>query len=280
MACSSQSMMISSQKIVLRSKLQRKEEESCRKNQSLSFTYVKKLVPYEKVGKLSSGGLAVKSTKVAGTYSSLKRGWAGYVEKDTAAQVIRESGAYAGEREIISGSRNTSAKADNNMATFTGLSLISIAAIASMFLQVGPAFSQNSRPFQQIFHPPTGLCVLRETYDKPLKLGPCAQSERWSYTPQKILTIKGTYFCLQAVDSSKPAKLGITCTDPGSKWDRISDSKNHLMTTLANGNSVCLDVDSTNTIITNSCKCQSGNRVCDSATQWFEIVTTTSNPAK
>ncbi|XP_077249747.1 glycosyl hydrolase 5 family protein-like [Tasmannia lanceolata] len=173
------------------------------------------------------------------------------------------------------------------MATFTGLSLISIAAIASMFLQVGPAFSeirtpfqrifQSRRPFQQIFHPPTGLCVIRKTFMDPLKLGPCDESERWSYTPQKLLTIKGTYFCLQAAESNKPAKLGIICTEPGSQWDSISDSKNHLSSTLANGNSVCLDVDPEHTIITNLCKCLSGDHACESTNQWFEIVTTTTD---
>ncbi|KAK1270309.1 hypothetical protein QJS04_geneDACA004258 [Acorus gramineus] len=46
------------------------------------------------------------------------------------------------------------------------------------------------RPFNLIFHPPTTSCVLRKSYRDPLKLGPCTNSDAWTYTPQKILFVK------------------------------------------------------------------------------------------
>nr|DAD46693.1 TPA_asm: hypothetical protein HUJ06_016630 [Nelumbo nucifera] len=123
-----------------------------------------------------------------------------------------------------------------------------------------------------IFHPPTGLCVLRKSLTEPLQLGSCAESEPWKYSPQQILFLKGTYFCMQADGLGKPAKLGIMCTDPGSNWDVISDGNMHLSSNLVDGTAVCLDVDSNNNIVTNSCKYSSEDHTPDSASQWFEIV--------
>ena len=91
----------------------------------------------------------------------------------------------------------------------------------------GPGISEG-KPHKVIFHPSTGLCVQRRSTSEPLTLGSCSEAEGWNYTPQKILTIKGTYFCLQAINIGKPAKLGIICTGPNSKWDITSDSKMHL----------------------------------------------------
>ena len=138
----------------------------------------------------------------------------------------------------------------------------------------GPGESKSSL-HKEIFHPLTGLCVLRKSLNDPLRLGPCSNSEAWSYTPQKILMLKGTYFCLQASDLGKPAKLGIICTDSGSKWEIISDSKMHLSSTIGNGTTVCLDVDSDNTIVTNTCKCLSKDSTCDPGSQWFKLVDST-----
>ncbi|RVW72603.1 hypothetical protein CK203_050611 [Vitis vinifera] len=55
------------------------------------------------------------------------------------------------------------------------------------------------------------------------------KSDAWSYTPQKTLIMKETYFCLQADGPGNPGKL------------------------------VCLDIDSSNNIVTNACKCLSGD---------------------
>ncbi|KAL5718011.1 cellulase [Ranunculus cassubicifolius] len=140
----------------------------------------------------------------------------------------------------------------------------------------GPGLS-NSRPHKIIFHPANGLCILRKSLFEPLYLGSCAESERWNYTPQKNLVIKGTYFCLQAVGLGKPAKLSILCSDSNSKWEAISDSKMHLSSNLSNGTAVCLDVDSSNNIITNECSCLSVNHMCDPGSQWFKIVNSTTS---
>ena len=111
------------------------------------------------------------------------------------------------------------------------------------------------RTHKNIFHQSTGLCVVRKAAYDPLKLGPCSSSDGWSYTPQKTLTIKGTYFCLQAFDIGKPARLSIKCTESDTKWETISDSKLQLSSTTANGDTVCLDIDSANEVVTNTCKC-------------------------
>ncbi|CAI9093059.1 OLC1v1028465C1 [Oldenlandia corymbosa var. corymbosa] len=135
----------------------------------------------------------------------------------------------------------------------------------------GPLVSQ-SRPHKLIFHPSTGLCVLRKSFFKPLELGPCSEAEAWSYTPQQVLTIKGTYYCLQADELGQPATLGLICTDPSSKWEAISDSKMHLSSKLQDGNQVCLDVDSNNVVVTSSCKCLSKDNKCEPGSQWFKII--------
>ncbi|XP_065873829.1 glycosyl hydrolase 5 family protein-like [Euphorbia lathyris] len=138
----------------------------------------------------------------------------------------------------------------------------------------GPGLSETN-PHKVIFHPATGLCVLRKSLLDPLSLGPCSDSDAWKYTPQKTLTLKGTYFCLQADDLGKPAKLGIICTDSNSKWDIISDSRMHLSSKISNGTNVCLDVDSDNTIFVNTCKCMNKDSTCDPESQWFKLVNST-----
>ncbi|KAF5443052.1 hypothetical protein F2P56_035645, partial [Juglans regia] len=147
-----------------------------------------------------------------------------------------------------------------------------ISALQSPFR--GPGLSQT-RLHKLIFHPSTGLCVLRKSLQEPLRLGPCTDSDGWNYTPQKTLTVQGTYFCLQAQDLGKPARLGIVCSRSGSKWETASDSKMHLSTELDSGATVCLDVDSTNTIVTNTCKCISRDDMCDPGSQWFKLVDST-----
>ncbi|KAF5955390.1 hypothetical protein HYC85_008246 [Camellia sinensis] len=90
-----------------------------------------------------------------------------------------------------------------------------ISAIQSPFQ--GPA-QQGAKQHKVIFHPLTGQCIHRKSLLEPLKLGPCTDSEAWSYnTQQKTLTIKGTYFCLQADGLNKTAKLGVICSDSTSK---------------------------------------------------------------
>ncbi|KAG5521998.1 hypothetical protein RHGRI_034271 [Rhododendron griersonianum] len=148
-----------------------------------------------------------------------------------------------------------------------------ISAIQSPFR--GPGLSE-AKLHKVIFHPLTGLCVLRKSLLEPLKLGPCAGSDAWTYSQQKTLTVKGTYFCLKADGLGKPAKLSIFCSDNTSKWEQISDSKMHLSSQLDNGTMVCLDVDpETNIIVTNTCKCLSRGNTCEPGSQWFKIVDST-----
>ncbi|KAG5604818.1 hypothetical protein H5410_026310, partial [Solanum commersonii] len=98
-----------------------------------------------------------------------------------------------------------------------------------------------------------------------IELGPCSEAEAWSYAPTKALIVLGTYFCLQADNKlGQPAKLSMICSDDGSKWDIISDSKMHLSSKLQDATSVCLDVDPNNVIVTQTCKCLSTNdTTCD-----------------
>ncbi|KAL8502290.1 hypothetical protein ACS0TY_021428 [Phlomoides rotata] len=138
----------------------------------------------------------------------------------------------------------------------------------------GPGYSE-ARPHKILFHPETGLCVKRISLFEPLVLAPCSEAEPWAYTPQKTLTIKGTYFCLQAVGLGNQAKLGIICSSANSKWEAISDSKMHLSSKLEDGTSVCLDIDTDNNIVTNECKCLDNNSKCDPGSQWFKIMDST-----
>ncbi|KAJ4810059.1 hypothetical protein LUZ62_022625 [Rhynchospora pubera] len=113
------------------------------------------------------------------------------------------------------------------------------------------------RPTNVIFHPSTGTCMLRTNQNKALRLGPCNESDAWEYTPQKFLTVKGTYFCLQAVGSNKPAKLSIICTESDSQWDMNSssnsDAKTHVSTNLEKGGSLCLAVGPEDILFTSPC---------------------------
>ncbi|RDX61725.1 hypothetical protein CR513_60018, partial [Mucuna pruriens] len=138
----------------------------------------------------------------------------------------------------------------------------------------GPGLSE-AELHQVIFHPLTSLCILGKSQTEPLRLGPCFNSDGWGYTDQKILSIKGTDFCLQVEGEGKPAKLGNACSDPNSIWEMISDSKMHLSNQINNASSLCLDVDANNIIVTNICKCLSEDKTCDPTSQWFRLVDST-----
>ncbi|WOL11315.1 hypothetical protein Cni_G20077 [Canna indica] len=150
-----------------------------------------------------------------------------------------------------------------------------IQAIQSPFQ--GPGLSDLS-PYNIIFHPATGLCVKRKSYLlQSLELGPCNESEVWSYTEQQTLTLTDKLLCLKADDIGKPARLGITCSDSQSKWEFISDSKMHVSSKASNDNSsLCLDIGpDSSSIITNPCKCLSNDKKCDPESQWFKLIKST-----
>ncbi|XP_021743763.1 uncharacterized protein LOC110709812 [Chenopodium quinoa] len=136
----------------------------------------------------------------------------------------------------------------------------------------GPGI-QDRNKHKIIFNPLTGLCIQR-TPMTPIgvQLGDCSQSNHWTYTPQQILGIKGSYFCLQAQGLNRPARLSLNCPGTGTRWATISDSKLHLSTSLSKSSNVCLDVDSSNNLITTTCKCLSNDNKCDPGSQWFKIV--------
>uniref|UniRef100_A0A7N0VJA4 Ricin B lectin domain-containing protein n=1 Tax=Kalanchoe fedtschenkoi TaxID=63787 RepID=A0A7N0VJA4_KALFE len=135
----------------------------------------------------------------------------------------------------------------------------------------GPGLPE-SEPHNIIYHPATGLCVIRTPMDPTLQLGPCTESESWTYTAQKALTIKEANFCLSADQLEQPAKLDTSCSDHNTIWETTSDSKLHLSTKLSDGKTACLDAKSNGTIVVSSCKCLSKNSKCDPASQWFKII--------
>ena len=102
---------------------------------------VEECAPDKEVGKVSMEWLAGEKTKVTGTFPPKKRGWTGYVEKDTAGQTniySIEPAVYVAESAISSGNSGSSADgAENTAAVAAGLALISIAAASSILLQVG-----------------------------------------------------------------------------------------------------------------------------------------------
>ncbi|CAJ1979106.1 unnamed protein product [Sphenostylis stenocarpa] len=140
----------------------------------------------------------------------------------------------------------------------------------------GPGLSEAT-PHKVVFHPLTGLCILRKSPVEALRLGPCSNSDGWEYTDQNILSIKGTNFCLQAEGEGKQAKIGNLCSASNSRWEMISDSKMHLSSQINNSSGVCLDVDTNNIIVTNTCKCLSKDNTCEPASQWFKLVDSTRN---
>ncbi|KAF6149565.1 hypothetical protein GIB67_003713 [Kingdonia uniflora] len=137
----------------------------------------------------------------------------------------------------------------------------------------GPGLSRR-RTYNVLFHPSTGLCVLRQSQVllQTLKLGSCSKSEAWVYTtPQRIL-LKGTYYCIQASKIGMPVTLGILCNGNKSQWKKISESGMHLSSKFG---AMCMDVSSSNTIITSLCKCLEKDNKCDPGSQWFKIINST-----
>ncbi|KAL1807298.1 hypothetical protein ACET3Z_030366 [Daucus carota] len=197
-------------------------------------------------------------------------GWAAENDLDSALWTL--GGSYY-LREGVVGLEEFYGMYDWNWGKIRNPSFLQRIAALQSPLQ-GPGVS-NSRPHKIIYHPATGLCVIRKSLFEPLKLGPCSMSESWEYSARNVLTIKGTYFCLQADKLGKPATLSIFCNGENTKWEAISDSKMHLASKLNNGSVVCLDVNSDNSVITSTCKCQGRDKNCDPGKQWFKIVNST-----
>uniref|UniRef100_A0A7N0TEU3 Glycoside hydrolase family 5 domain-containing protein n=1 Tax=Kalanchoe fedtschenkoi TaxID=63787 RepID=A0A7N0TEU3_KALFE len=138
----------------------------------------------------------------------------------------------------------------------------------------GPGLAEVT-PYKIIYHPSTGKCLIGDSFLEPLRLGPCGDSDHWTYTSQQNLLIRGTYFCIKADKPGQPVQLSIICSEAGAKWDQISESKMHLASKLGRGDQVCLDVDSSDMIVSSACECLSRDNSCDPASQWFKLVTST-----
>ena len=159
------------------------------------------------------------------------------------------------------------------------LTSMALASPPDMNLKLPTAkdFITRRRPITRIYHPPTSSCILRNLVSDPLKLGPCTNSDRWSYTPQKNLMVNGTYFCIQATGLGQPVRLGIICTPEETQWEVAGISeRTHLSSKLADGTAVCLDVEQDGTIVSNPCK-RLGSAEEEFDSQWFGIVTTAPN---
>lgn len=130
--------------------------------------------------------------------------------------------------------------------------------------------------YNLVFHPLTGLCLVRSLDDTTMvTLGPCNSSEPWSYT-KKTIRIKGQNLCLQSNGAQNRVTMTKTsCSTPGSIWQTISASRLHLASTTSNKTSLCLDVDGTNNVVANDCKCLSKDSSCEPMSQWFKIIKAT-----
>ncbi|CAA7026880.1 unnamed protein product [Microthlaspi erraticum] len=106
--------------------------------------------PDKEVGTVSMEWLAGEKTKVVGTFPPRKKGWTGYVEKDTAGQTnvySIEPAVYVAESAISSGTAGSSSDgAENTAAIVAGVALIAVAAASSILLQVGKDAPARPKP--------------------------------------------------------------------------------------------------------------------------------------
>ncbi|CAF2051048.1 unnamed protein product, partial [Brassica napus] len=102
--------------------------------------------------------------------------------------------------------------------------------------------------YNLVFHPLTGLCL--------------------------VCSLKDTAMLTLVTDQ----KIGLPCLGRvvrESRWQTISASRMHLALTTSKNNSLCLDVDATNNILANPCKCLSKDSSCQPMSQWFKIINAT-----
>ncbi|KAI4339487.1 hypothetical protein MLD38_024429 [Melastoma candidum] len=136
----------------------------------------------------------------------------------------------------------------------------------------GPGLKETGQ-HNIIFHPLTGMCVIRESPTSPLKLGSCKQSVNWIYTPRKNLMLKKKKMTRRYLQTDGPGKavtIGLNLTT----WERISASRMHLATNVG-GKRACLDVEGQLELVARDCKCLSGDASCDPSSQWFILLSST-----
>ncbi|XP_062225935.1 glycosyl hydrolase 5 family protein-like [Phragmites australis] len=153
----------------------------------------------------------------------------------------------------------------------------------------GPGLAEAA-PYTVLFHPVTGLCVVRRSLTQPLELGPCNETEAWTYnTQQQRLVLRdSSLLCLRAEGAGRPAHLGVTCGDELARWRLVSDSKLHVAVNASSSSSssgssdgmLCLDVGADGrSVVTNPCRCLSADNSCDPESQWFKLVSSTRSVA-
>uniref|UniRef100_A0A0E0DF98 Glycoside hydrolase family 5 domain-containing protein n=1 Tax=Oryza meridionalis TaxID=40149 RepID=A0A0E0DF98_9ORYZ len=95
----------------------------------------------------------------------------------------------------------------------------------------GPGLPNSQEPYNVIFHPLSGLCVVVKS-SEALELGPCDESNAWNYTSTHELVLQHTGQCLQVKSIGENAQLGTDCSKSSSKWQLISNSGMHVSTEL------------------------------------------------
>ncbi|KAJ9685287.1 hypothetical protein PVL29_017348 [Vitis rotundifolia] len=97
--------------------------------------------PDKEVGKVSMEWVVGDNTKVTGTFPPRKRGWTGYVEKDTAGQTniySVEPAVYIAESAFSSGNAGSSADGSGSTVAVTAsIAAVSVAAASLVLLLVG-----------------------------------------------------------------------------------------------------------------------------------------------
>ncbi|CAL5033058.1 unnamed protein product [Urochloa decumbens] len=146
----------------------------------------------------------------------------------------------------------------------------------------GPGLDEAA-PYSVLFHPATGLCVLRRRTVE-LELGPCEETEAWEYSGEHRLALRDSWvgMCLRAEGAGRPVRLGVGragCAGKEARWLLVSESKMHVAVHEASSRSgmLCLDVGvDGRSVVTNQCRCLSGGGGgCNPERQWFKLVSST-----
>ncbi|KAJ0989452.1 hypothetical protein J5N97_007808 [Dioscorea zingiberensis] len=141
----------------------------------------------------------------------------------------------------------------------------------------GPGLDQVPA-YKMLYHPLTGRCVLRGNTGKDVVTGRCLKSEAWIYDNGNLALHGTNSSCLQTDGEGKLAILGTDCSGIASKWDMISATKMQFSSKVQGPSRrpLCLDIGPNGrSLVTNACKCFTGNQLCDPETQWFKLVKST-----
>ncbi|KAJ4951820.1 hypothetical protein NE237_028652 [Protea cynaroides] len=130
-----------------------------------------------------------------------------------------------------------------------------------------------------IFHPLSGRCA-RVNENNSVEASDCQDRNRWSYEGgQGPIRLLGTDLCLSVNGDGLPVTLSSNCSSEQSSWSMVSRSKLHVAAMDAEGRSLCLDNNPSNssTILTNKCVCSEDDTTnCEENPQnkWFKLIPT------